>query len=227
MPIARIAACAALLWMVPVQAGHKWPLSDSQLQDRVPGAHVAQRLDVDLNADGVVDTVVSLAYDDAPDRDAYRSVQVFWGHHQDPRVMSDEDDGDGGNGYANFESSPHGAPQLSFRKGILLVEDLTGGTTATQATYRYRFDPEADDMRLIGLDAERYSRTNSHGSIKLSWNVATGARIVQRGEINDDTARDDAALHYGPERRWVDKSRTYYYMPDTPNPDELLDAIPQ
>lgn len=225
MPIVRIAACAALLCISSAHAGRKWPLSDAQLQKRVPGAHVAQRLDADLNADGLIDTVLSLSYEDAPDRDAYRSVQVFWGHHQDPRVTSDEDDGDGGNGYANFESSPHGAPNLGFKKGILLVEDLTGGTTATQTSYRYRYDPEADDMRLIGLDAERYSRTNSHGSIKLSWNVVTGTRIVQRGEINRDTKRDDAALAYGPERRSVDKSRTYYYMPDTPNPDELLDAL--
>jgi hypothetical protein len=49
----------------------------------------------------------------------------------------------------------------------------------------------------------------------------TGLRLVQLS-----TVAKDGALRYGAERRRVDKSRTYYYIADTPDPDELLDAEP-
>ena len=214
----------ALLLVAPGFAGAGWPLDDAQLRRMRPGAELLQRLDVDLSGDGVVDTVVAFAHADAPDADAYRAVEIFWGHRrehylQDPGGRSDEDDEEP-NSFVNLQSSPHGGPHLSVRKDVLLVEDLTGGTTATQATYRYRYEAMADDMRLIGMDMERYSRTNAHGSLRLSWNVVTGARIAQRSRVAND---GKAALAYGPERRWTDASRTYVYMPDTPSPDELLD----
>jgi len=214
----RGSACFLLLVVMSAQCAERWPPTGAQLQREFPRAHIAQRLDADLNGDGKQDVVVSLAYDDAPDADAFRSVDVLWGHrHGAP--ASDEDDSDG-QGPLNLRSSPLGTPTLRFDKGVLLVEDLTGGTTATQTTYRYRYDKDADDLRLIGLDTERYSRTGSHGSLRLSWNVVTGIRIVQRGTVGKD-----GALRYGKEQRSVDKSRTYYYIADTPDPDELLDAL--
>lgn len=215
----RGSACFLLLYAVAAQSAERWPPTDAQLQREFPGARIAQRLDADLNADGLQDVVLSLVYDEAPDRDAFRSVDVLWGHDHDAPA-SDEDDGEG-QGHLGLPSSPSGAPTLRFAKGVLVVEDLTGGTTATQATYRYRYDKDADDLRLIGLDAERYSRTGKHGGIRLSWNVVTGLRLVQLS-----TVAKDGALRYGAERRRVDKSRTYYYIADTPDPDELLDAEP-
>ena len=214
----RGSACLALLCMASAQGAERWPPTDAQLQRDFPGARIAQRLDADLNGDGRQDVVLSLVYDDAPDRDAFRSVDVLWGHRHGP-PKSDEDDGDG-QGPLNLPSSPLGAPRLRFEKGVLLVEDLTGGTTATQATYRYRYDKDADDLRLIGLDAERYSRTGAHGGLRLSWNVVTGAQVVQRSTVGGD-----GTLRYGKEQRSVDKGRTYYYIADTPDPDELLDAL--
>ncbi|MGH8080636.1 MAG: hypothetical protein ACREP7_08680, partial [Lysobacter sp.] len=103
------------------------------------------------------------------------------------------------------------------------IEDLSGGTTATQATYRYRFDPKVERMRLIGLDAQRYSRTNSHGTLKLSWNLLTGERVIERGEPNE-SGKGDEAIVYSPAKRDKRASKPLY-METTPNPDELLDAL--
>jgi hypothetical protein len=216
----RASACFLLLHVASAQSAERWPPAATQLQREFPGARIAQRLDADLNGDGKQDVVLSLAYDDAPDCDAFRAVDVLWGHrHGAP--AGDDDDGEG-QGSLNLPSSPLGTPTLRFDKGVLLVEDLIGGTTATQTTYRYRYDKDADDLRLIGLDTERYSRTGSHGSLRLSWNVVTGVKLVQRSTVGKD-----GALRYGKEQRSVDKSRTYYYIADTPAPDELLDALVQ
>lgn len=121
-----------------------------------------------------------------------------------------------------LETTPLGSGSLSVKKGVLVLEDLTGGTTATAATYRYRFDPNEDRMRLIGLDAERYSRTNSHGTIRLSWNLLNGAHVVQVGEL-DESGKGDGAYRFKPEQKTVQRSEPVY-MSQTPAPDDLIDA---
>jgi len=210
-----MAACCA------AASADRWPPADADLRASHPGATITQRLDADLDGDGKPETILALGYDDAEDRDAYRSVEILWQHREREAVRSDEDDEEPNN-FVNLPSSPLGSPHLQVKQGVLLVEDLVGGTTATQTTYRYRHDKDADDMRLIGLDTERYSRTGAHGSLRLSWNVLTGVQLFQRS-----TVAADGALRFGVEQRKVDKSRTYYYIADTPDPDELLDALPE
>ena len=226
MKFAHAAICATFAFVLtsaifPAYAANRWPPTDAELRSTHPGATIAQRLDADLNADGKPETLLALTYDDAPDRDAYRSVEILWEHRERKHARSDEDDEEPNN-LLTLPSSPLGTPDLQVKNGVLLVEDLTGGTTATQTAYRYRYDKDADDMRLIGLDTERYSRTGAHGSVRLSWNVVTGVQLFQRSTVGKDEA-----LRYGAERRKVDKSRTYYYIADTPDPDELLDALPE
>ncbi|MGO1073180.1 hypothetical protein [Lysobacter sp. CA199] len=74
-----------------------------------------------------------------------------------------------------------------------------------------------DVSRNVGLDAQRYSRTNSHGTVKLSWNLLTGDRVIERGEPNA-SGQGDAAIVYAPAKR----DSKPLYMETTPNPDELL-----
>ena len=69
-----------------------------------------------------------------------------------------------------------GDAQLSAKKGVLVVEDLTGGTTAVSSLYRYRYEAATDRMQLIGDDVELYSRTNQHDSTKISTNIS--ARMI-------------------------------------------------
>lgn len=187
------------------------PMTESMLVDYLPDdSRVETRLDGDFNGDGIGDT----AY--VGGNDEKRLLKVMLGYR-------DEFDlGHSPTGEAALEVAPLGSASLSFKKGVLIVEDLTGGTTATATTYRYRYDPQTKRMRLIGLDAERYSRTNSHDTLKLSWNLLTGARIVQRGRVND-SGKGDEAYRYDPERKLSSKSAPVY-MDETPSPDALIDA---
>lgn len=187
------------------------PMTTGMLLDYLPDdSHVETRLDGDFNGDGIGDTAF------VGGNDNKRLLRVMLGYR-------DEFDlGHTPAGEAELEVAPLGAPSLSLKKGVLIVGDLTGGTTATATTYRYRYDAQTQRMRLIGLDAERYSRTNSHDSLKLSWNLLNGARIAQRGHVND-SGQGDEAYRYGPERKLSSKSAPVY-MEDTPSPDALLDA---
>ena len=121
-----------------------------------------------------------------------------------------------------LETTPLGPGSLSVRKGVLIIDDLVGGTTATAATYRFRFDPAEDRMRLIGIDAERYSRTNSHGGIQLSWNLLTGNHIVQSSRLEEAPTEDTGMYRFSRPQKTVQKVEKVF-MDQTPNPDELID----
>jgi len=177
------------------------------LEDLPAGSGIETRLDADIDGDGIADV-------------------AFVGGVEDSRWLEVEI----GRQNGSFEAAsiyrgldhPLGPGSLSVKKNVLLVDDLTGGTTATATTYRYRWDPAAKRMRLIGLDAERYSRTNSHDSLKISWNLLTGAHEMVRGILNEDP-KSDAAYNYTRPERTVRKAQPVY-MEDTPNPDDLIDA---
>ena len=79
-------------------------------------------------------------------------------------------------GLGEMEPYSLGEAQLSAPKGVLVVEDLTGGTSAITSLYRYRYEAATDRMQLIGDDVELYSRTNQHDATKISTNRLTGAR---------------------------------------------------
>jgi len=179
------------------------------IRDLPAGSSVEARLDADIDGDGIRDV-------------------AFVGGNGDQRWLGVKIGRKGG----GFEPAsidrnlehPLGPASLSVKKHVLLVDDLTGGTTATATTYRYRFDPAAKLMRLIGLDAERYSRTFSHDTLKISWNLLTGEHEMVRGILNEHPkGDDDAAYRYTKPDRTIRKSNPVY-MEDTPNPDDLIDA---
>jgi hypothetical protein len=89
-------------------------------------------------------------------------------------------------GLAELDAYPLGSAGLSAPKGVLVIEDLTGGTSAASSLYRYRYDAAIDRMRLIGDDVMYYSRTNQHGSIKISTNRLTGKRISTESKLGKD-----------------------------------------
>lgn len=204
---ARNALIAAAM---AVAANAQAAVADAVLLKQLPaGSSLETRFDADIDGDGIADV-------------------AYVGGTEDTRWLVAEIGRKGG----GFEPAsirrdldhPLGPASLSVKKSVLLVEDLTGGTTATETTYRYRWDPAGKRMRLIGLDAERYSRTNTHDSLKISWNLLTGAHEMVRGILNEDpTSDDDAAYRYTRPERTVQNSQPVY-MEDTPNPDDLIDA---
>lgn len=173
------------------------------------GAEIETRLDADLTGDGLPDT----AYVGVGEG---RILVVMAG------VRGASGPGHRPIGETGLADGPLGPAQLSLRKGVLLVEDFTGGTTATVSTYRYRYDPKAGRMRLIGLDAERYSRTNAHPPLKISWNLLTGDHLTIRAR--EAPAGEDAAFAYEAPERTRRATAGPVWMEDTPAADGLIDA---
>lgn len=167
------------------------------------GAKIETRLDADVTGDGMVDVVFVAASEDV------RVLKVM-------AAYADEfNNGHEPIGEAAMETYPLGSASLSVKKGVLLVEDLTGGTTAIQSLYRYRFDPKARRMRLIGDDVTLYSRTNAHDSTAISTNRLTGAQTVTRSVVGEDGYTDQPA-----QKKTV--STKPVYMEDAPTPETTL-----
>jgi len=162
----------------------------------------------DLNGDGKPDLVMVLATRDNETRRVLAALAVPGGYRNI--------------GEAVLPGYPLGPAEVTFTDlKVLVVTDLTGGTTATQAIMRYRYEPSTgagDGMRYIGLDLTNYSRTNQHDSVRLSYNWLTGDRIEQVDRL---TKRGD----YAPQkamRKHIEPTR--YFMEDTADPDDFLSA---
>ena len=123
-------------------------------------------------------------------------------------------------GEVELETFPSGAADLRFEKGVLIVEDLTGGTTAISALYRYRFDKAQHRMRLIGDDVMQNSRTNAHDSLKVSTNRLTGKSISQFRRLKNDEYVDQT-----PVTKKI--SAQVLYMEDAPKPCVALGCMDQ
>jgi hypothetical protein len=125
-------------------------------------------------------------------------------------------------GIGALDPHPLGETALSAPKGVLVVEDLTGGTTAIQSTYRFRYEKKTDRMRLIGDDVSLYSRTNQHGMTTISTNRLTGKRITTVNEVAGENDPADAAL--GPDQVTTTKVAVepFLYLEDAPAPEATL-----
>ena len=184
------------------------PITDTMLNDWLEaGEEIETRVDGDLNADGDQDTAYVVASPDA------RTLRVMLSYR------SEVDIGHSPAGELKLESDRLGPAGLTIDKGILTIRDLTGGTTALAATYRYRPAATKDGprMRLIGLDATVYSRTFAHDGNEMSWNVATGDTITNQLKVASGDRGYDK-LHT---RKFRQPVRTIY-MEDTPGAEEEL-----
>lgn len=187
--------------------------TDAAVQNYLPnGAQLETKVDGDLNGDGQAD--VAFLWRSGEGAAEERGLKVVLAYR------SEVDAGWQPLGEVKLDPLPLGAGSLSIRKGVLAFDDLTGGTTATASTRRYRYDAGQDRMRLIGIDAERYSRTNSHGTIKVSWNLLDGKQIIQRGEPN--TGGGDEAIVYGRPEHAVHTSSPIW-IEESLDPDSVID----
>lgn len=166
------------------------------------------RLDGDFTGDGLDDVAFIAASEEK------RVLIVMAGY------VDEFDLGHEPIGQAELETYPLGVASLSFKKGVLIVEDLTGGTTAINALYRYRFDKTKKRMQLIGDDVMQYSRTNQHDSIKVSTNRLSGKSISQVRKLKGDNYEDQPAITKTVPTKAI-------YMEDTPNPCIVLGCMDQ
>lgn len=182
----KIAVIVAMLLVVPnAFAGEPsgpdeshvlHPQTDEMLRMRHDGDVILEtRLDADLNGDGLLDTAYIVR---VPDE--WRKLGVLIGY------VGEVDMGHDPAGEAQMDPYPLGAATLSVKKGVLVAEDLAGGTSAIASVYRYRYDPKERRMRLIGDDVTYYSRTNNHDSIEISTNRLTGLQIRKVNKLTDE-----------------------------------------
>lgn len=189
------------------------PVSDQFLLDQLElGQEIETRVDGDLNGDGNMDTVFVVA---SPDE---RHLYVVLSYRGEVDI--------GHEPAGNFKLEPDrlGPAGLTISKGVLTIRDLTGGTTALSATYRYRAatTKAGPRMRLIGLDAKVYSRTYAHDGDEMSWNVATGDTITTLLKITG--TGEDRTYDKLYTRKFKRPVRTIY-MEDTPGAEEELVGV--
>jgi hypothetical protein len=190
----------AMTWAVSGQAAERV----HDLGKFLPiGAEVETRVDADLTGDGLVDVAAVAVKDD-------ERLLV---------VVADSPRGLVKIGQAEMDPSPLGSAELKVARGVLIVDDLTGGTTALSSTYRWRFDPMVQKMRLIGDDVSLYSRTYAHDGRDVSTNRLTGVQIsiIQKLKGRGENA---SYVPSKPLRQTV--SRDPIYMGSAPTPERTM-----
>jgi hypothetical protein len=137
-----------------------------------PQPHLAQgeALEVELRGDFNADFVPDLAYVAA--KEGQRALRVVLG------FANETDVGELPPQVLPLDPYPLADASLALtgpvRGKVLVLSEITGGTTAIASTHRFRWDHKLGAMRLIGLDAMLYSRTFAHDGKKGSWNLLTG-----------------------------------------------------
>lgn len=198
----------AALAATPVKTQVPRPDTDVLKNYSPDNTEIEVRLDGDFTGDGLDDVAFIAASEEK------RVLIVMAGY------VDEFDLGHEPIGQAELETFPLGAASLSFKKGVLVAEDLTGGTTAISAVYRYRFDKTKKRMQLIGDDVTQYSRTNQHDSFKVSTNRLTGKSISQVSKLKGDGYEDQPAITKTVSTKAI-------YMEDTPNPCIALGCMGQ
>lgn len=168
------------------------------------GETIEGRADGDLNGDGLADTAYVVRGDDR------RTLHVRLGGRGDAA------------GSAALDPFPQGPAEMTIDNGVLVVKDLTGGTTATAITYRFRGQKDQPRLKLIGVDATTASRTFAHDGQELSWNLLTGdvitatLKLVGSGENASYAKRDIKRFRRPVQTVW---------MEDTPDSESLFGAV--
>ena len=193
---------ALLLATTPAFANSSIPMRADAPPRFVPeGWRMETQLEADFDGDGKFDIAMVVRNDDE------RWLLVAVGEGKGLRRI----------GLGELDPYPLGDASLEAKKGVLLVTDLTGGTTAIQSTYRYRYEAASGRMQLIGDDVELYSRTNNHGGIKVSTNRLTGARLTQENTLEE---RDGERRFAKEKRTTVPKDRLY--LETAPKPEDTV-----
>ena len=176
-----------------------------------PGTELETRTDGDLNGDGVDDIAFLAGNEDS------RSLTVLLS-------AKGEVDVDFTAETLELEPTMFGPGTLTIAGNVLTFEDLTGGTTAIASNRRFRYDGLRKRMRLIGLDATVYSRTNAHDGFETSWNLLTGDTITRELRLVEGAGED--AYENGRERRFKRRIRPQF-LADSPDPETTLEEARQ
>lgn len=209
----RVLALAAVLLASGAAQAMQRPevpvMSDDEIAAALQaGEEVENRVDGDLNGDGDIDTAWIARSEDKRALHVQFAARGEFDMYHEPV------------GSADLDPYPLGPAEMTIAKGVLVVKDLTGGTTAVSATYRFRSDKAQPKMRLIGLDATLYSRTWAHDGAEMSWNLLTGDVIATKMKLvgsGENANYDKSAV------KRFKRPVKITYMEDTPGAEETLD----
>jgi hypothetical protein len=174
-----------------------------------PGGELEVRVDGDLNGDGTNDIAYVAHNEDGRALTVLLSVE----HEVDFEFKSE---------VLLLDLTEFTPASLSIERGVLVFEDLTGGTTATAATRRFRYDARGKRMRLIGMDATVYSRTNAHDGFEASWNLLNGDVVTRELRLAEGAGED--AYEDGPTRRFKRRSGPVW-LAGSPEAETMLEAM--
>jgi len=173
----------------------------------VEGETLEAKVNADLNADGTPDVAYVARSEDKRELRVVTSYRdQFEIGENIPQVLA-------------LDPYPLGDATLKVVKNVLLLEDLTGGTTAVASTHRFRWDANLAAMRLIGLDATLYSRTYAHDGQEASWNLVTGDLVTRTLKLNKGPG--DAAYAKVAAKKTKKPSKPIR-LEDAPSGDDLL-----
>lgn len=170
-----------------------------------------ETLEVEIRADLNGDSLPDLAY--VARGEDKRELRVVTSYRSEVEI------GENPPQVLALDPYPLGEATLKVAKNVLLLEDLTGGTTAVASTHRFRWDAKLAAMRLIGLDATLYSRTFAHDGQESSWNLMTGDLVTRTLKLNRGPS--DAAYSKTSEKRRKKPSKPLR-LEDAPSGDDLL-----
>lgn len=159
------------------------PREGRSLADFTPrGWIVADRAEGDLNADGILDKAAILV------RQSSRAEQNNESLVESQRVLLVLISGKkgklwlGGNQPELLQCLHCGGVKesvgIEIRKGILIVNQLTGSREFTDQTWRFRYDPKTRRFMLIGKDVTYGDGALGTGE-KASFNFLTGVKISE------------------------------------------------
>ena len=176
-----------------------------------PGTELERRADGDLNGDEVNDIAFIAGNENS------RSLTVLLS-------ARGEFDVDFTAETLELEPTLLGPGSLEIAGNVLTFRDLTGGTTAVASTRRYRYDGLRKRMRLIGMDATVYSRTNAHDGFEASWNLLNGDAVTRALRLVEGAGEDP--YETGRERRFKHRVRPQW-LADSPDPETMLEEMRQ
>ena len=157
----------------------------------------------DLNKDGLPDKVLSFEIDpeDAQGKEILKDPSGTFNYLPSPSIITvlfatnnREFRRVGANSRLKPELEFNSQFNIGIKSGVLAVdEDYSSSNDANRVAFRYRYDPQADKLMLIGFEFEYYTRDKSGNSATTSENYLTGERVIT---IKESEKRRNGEFYY-------------------------------
>jgi hypothetical protein len=154
------------------------PPEGKSLVDFLPkGWTVEDQVNGDLNGDGVsyIAAILVQGEPDSAEDEPQRALIVLLGRDKEKFVLA------GTNNKLLECKGCCGIKEgvgISIKKGVIVVEQMSGSREFSNETWRFRYDPQTQRFVLIGRDLETGDGMRGTGTIE-SFNFLTGSKITE------------------------------------------------